>query len=316
MSRRSAQEYVNAGSCLNGLPKVDAALVAGDISWSKMKILIRVVVRETQSEWLERAEELSTEQLSKDVARCIPGQRPKKPGEGGLPDIYMRVTGKLLLANHEMWELAKRKLSAECGRTLSNEDMMIQLPRMLLCTDADGSIKGRTKVKHSAFQLIIHADAEGTRVHTSQGDVELSPEQADLLMDQADLVPAARPVKNPDGKTPNWLVRRVKARDNNCCQNCGDKSRVQVHHVEFRADGGKTEEDMLASLCDLCHSMVHHNLLNLHGNAKDGFVFLDRSGERVDRPKHYGAALHPEDQVHIVPLPRSDSQKGESEVEM
>ncbi len=73
---------------------------------------------------------------------------------------------------------------------------------------------------------------------------------------------------------------------------------------------------MLAPLCDLCHSMVHQYLLNLHGNAKDGFVFLDRSGERVDRSKHYGAALHPEDQVHIVPLPRSDSQRGESEVEM
>ncbi len=34
------------------------------------------------------------------------------------------------------------------------------------------------------------------------------------------------------------------------------------------------------------------------------------------RPKHYGAALHPEDQVHIVPLSRSDSQRAESEVEM
>ncbi len=52
-------------------------------------------------------------------------------------------------------------------------------------------------------------------------------------------------------------VRRVIARDNNRCQNCNDASHLQVHHVEFREDGGQTEEDILATLCSDCHSMIH-----------------------------------------------------------
>ncbi len=305
MSKRSAQEYVNVGMRLEDLPLVDAAIVTGEISWSKLKILVRVVVPETQTEWIERAKQLNTAKLSIDVARCERGQSPKKIGDSGLPERRMRVTSDLLLANHELWEQAKRKLSAECSTQLSNEDMMIQSSRMILSTDADGTVEGRTAVKHSPFQLIIHQDAEGTWVHTSEGDVPLSEEQARLLAEQAEQVPAARPVKNPDGKTPAWQVRRVIARDNNRCQNCNDASHLQVHHVEFRENGGQTEEDVLASLCSDCHSMVHRGLLQMHGDAKDGFVFLDRSGEPVDSADTLSGSdrlSQPDTVVHFLPV--------------
>ncbi|MBT8444411.1 MAG: HNH endonuclease [Gammaproteobacteria bacterium] len=157
---------------------------------------------------------------------------------------------------------------------------------------------GRSAVKHSPFQLIVHQDRDGTRVHTDQGDVALDEDEAERLAAQAEVVPAAAPLANPDGKTPPRLVKRVLARDNHRCQNCSRTLHLQVHHVEWRVDGGKTEEDILVSLCTRCHSMIHQGLLSLHGNSRDGFVFLDRRGALVEggrdkaRASSVAAALH------------------------
>ncbi len=283
MSKRSAQTYLQAGKHLSKLPILDNAVVTGDLSWSKLRCLIRVTVPETQTAWLERAEELNAERLSLDVARCERGDMPKQMNDGGLPEIRMNVIGKLILTEFQLWELARRKLSAECSQHISTEDMMGQLSRMVLSTDVEGKIEGRTKVKHSPYQLIIHQDAAGTRVHTDNVEVTLNDEQVQKLASQAELVPASRQVKDPNGETPAWLRRRVLARDNNSCRHCGDSRYVQVHHVDHRDQGGQTAEAVLASLCSTCHSMIHSGLLQLRGNAKDGFVFLDSKGAPVDQ---------------------------------
>jgi len=186
-------------------------------------------------------------------------------------------------------------VAAELGINVTNEDLMIQAARLILSTDADGKAEGRSPVKHSPFQLIVHQDVDGARVHTDQGDIELGGEEADRLAAQAEVVPAAAPVADPAGKTPPRLVKRVLARDNHRCRNCMRTLHLQVHHVEWRVNGGKTEEDLLASLCTRCHSMIHQGLLSLHGNSRDGFVFLDRSGVAVEasaEPSAVAAALH------------------------
>ena len=289
MDQRRAQEFVRIGRQLEELPDLDAALVSGDLSWSKMRILLRVVVPDTQLDWLERAEESNCSTLSSDVTRCSPGDRPKERNGGGLTDIRMTVRASLLLVNHELWEQARRKLSAEMKLTVTNEDMMIQVARFILSTDAEGKVGGRTEVKHSPFQLMVHQtairDGEArTVVHTEHGDVELREDHAARLAAQAEIVPAARTVADPDGETPAWLANRVLARDNKICRNCGRAWHLQVHHVEFRSRGGKTEEDGLASVCTACHSLIHNGLLRMQGDGTGGFVFVaGQSGELVEQ---------------------------------
>ena len=79
---------------------------------------------------------------------------------------------------------------------------------------------------------------------------------------------------DPNGKTPAWLVKRVLARDNHCCRNCGHGQHLQVHHIEFRSMGGKTEEGRLLALCTACHSLIHSGLLRIEGDGTGGFVFV------------------------------------------
>jgi len=109
LAKRRALELVRIGRQLGDLPEIDAALVAGDIGWSKLRYILRVVVPETQTEWLARADQSNCDVLSIDVARHVPGERPRQRNPGGLEDLFMTVRARLRLTNHEMWEQAKKK---------------------------------------------------------------------------------------------------------------------------------------------------------------------------------------------------------------
>ena len=66
---------------------------------------------------------------------------------------------------------------------------------------------------------------------------------------------------------------KVLNRDNYTCQCCKGKkksNRLEIHHVIFRSNGGSDEEGNLITLCDTCHTNLHHgNLkLNLKGIKK------------------------------------------------
>ena len=60
------------------------------------------------------------------------------------------------------------------------------------------------------------------------------------------------------------LKKRVKARDGNQCQTCGDifllYGRLEVHHIVPRCQGGPDELENLVTLCDLCHAVLHDHM--------------------------------------------------------
>ena len=60
-------------------------------------------------------------------------------------------------------------------------------------------------------------------------------------------------------------------RDNYTCQCCGKKhTRLEVHHIIFRSQGGSDELDNLITLCEKCHADIHavKIVLNLKGKRK------------------------------------------------
>jgi len=74
---------------------------------------------------------------------------------------------------------------------------------------------------------------------------------------------------------PLWLGRgrrmanndqrlMAAARDRGCVSCGAPTSRCQAHHVESWADGGSTDIDGMALLCQRCHTLVHEGHLRLH----------------------------------------------------
>ncbi len=53
------------------------------------------------------------------------------------------------------------------------------------------------------------------------------------------------------------LRQQVLRRDSWRCQSCGSRSNLEVHHKEFRGQGGQDSEENLITLCASCHSLVH-----------------------------------------------------------
>lgn len=80
----------------------------------------------------------------------------------------------------------------------------------------------------------------------------------------------------------NYGFENIKAmvlnRDNYTCQCCKGKhkdSKLEVHHIVFRSNGGSDEQDNLIILCHTCHKYLH-----------DGKITLKLSGKRKGTLKY------------------------------
>ena len=76
-------------------------------------------------------------------------------------------------------------------------------------------------------------------------------------------------------KGTNYGFENTKAmalnRDNYTCQCCKGKhkdSKLEVHHIVFRSQGGSDEESNLITLCHTCHKNLHNGKINLKLNGK------------------------------------------------
>jgi hypothetical protein len=104
-----------------------------------------------------------------------------------------------------------------------------------------------------------------------------------IILETATFDPHA--LKNPDVLKNKWLYQKginygfantkayVLTRDNYSCQNCKGKckdSRLEVHHIIFRANGGSDDEANLVTLCKTCHDRIHDGKLIIKGGKKKG----------------------------------------------
>lgn len=71
-------------------------------------------------------------------------------------------------------------------------------------------------------------------------------------------------------KGPNYgfanTKEMVRNRDNYTCQCCKGKrkdSKLEVHHIVFRSQGGSDNQENLITLCHTCHSLLHSGKISL-----------------------------------------------------
>ena len=83
-------------------------------------------------------------------------------------------------------------------------------------------------------------------------------------------------------KGPNYGFENTKAmvlnRDNYTCQCCKGKhkdSKLEVHHIVYRSQGGSDEESNLITLCHTCHKDLHEGKINpeLSGKVKGNLKY-------------------------------------------
>jgi len=99
----------------------------------------------------------------------------------------------------------------------------------------------------------------------------------------------------------NYGFENTKAmvlnRDGYTCQCCKGKrkdSKLEVHHIIFRSQGGSDEADNLITLCHTCHKDLHNGKINLDlkGKIKGNLKYATQMNSiRCQLLKHYPEAI-------------------------
>jgi len=102
-----------------------------------------------------------------------------------------------------------------------------------------------------------------------------------VIVETASFDPHA--LKNPEVLKNKWLYQKginygfantrayILNRDNYTCGNCKGKtkdSKLEVHHIRYRKDGGSDEHDNLITLCKTCHDNLHDGSITLKKKGK------------------------------------------------
>ena len=102
-------------------------------------------------------------------------------------------------------------------------------------------------------------------------------------------------------KGTNYGFENTKAmilnRDNYTCQYCKGKhkdSKLEVHHIIYRSNGGSNEESNLITLCHTCHQNIHKGIINLKlkGKIKGTLKYATQMNSiRIQLLKKYPEAI-------------------------
>ncbi len=86
-------------------------------------------------------------------------------------------------------------------------------------------------------------------------------------------------------KSDHWKeLRKVKLKLNPNCEQCGSKTKIEPHHLQYKNLYDVTVED-LQTLCRKCHKLEHlkiENKLKNESRARKEFIPLHKQGSIIE----------------------------------
>jgi hypothetical protein len=342
---RKTRELIRVARALEGLSLMDRAFSKGKISWSAVRELTRVAVKETEGEWLSLAEGSSLRKIEQAVSRTAHGERPPKDPYS-LSKTQYRVEARLSAEDYAVVQTAWARLRETAGEELVAASAVVLLAQKYLEQLLDQGEKESRK----AFQVVYHRCSECDRawVASSDGPEGVSQIKVAKREKEAEVIhieepgrssgedthrrsedehrkaeagdprgsvagspasPAQPPVSLEDRDLPNTprIRQQVLSRDGGVCAvpGCSNRGTLFAHHVVFRSHGGRTVIENEVCLCQSCHSLVHDGLLAVEGKAPHGLCWNDPQGKATK------TRLTDEDEVRRYTLePGQDDPRG------
>jgi hypothetical protein len=147
---RSLQERLRVAEALEGLPALARALSSGELSWSAVRELTRVAVRDTEREWLEFARGKTLRQLEQVLASRRSGDTPASPPDPAARRHTLRfdvLAETLALMREALSELRRR-----AGASLDDDAALIELARCVL--------QGPREEGRASYQIVLRVCPE------------------------------------------------------------------------------------------------------------------------------------------------------------
>ena len=287
----AAREKVRVARALGTMPRLDAALARGELSYSKARAISRVATPETEAMLVEMARTTTASQLESICRRFRQIQTPP-----GVPDdrrqLRVRETqdGMVRLEvtlTAEEAALVVKACDASASASAETHGRVDGLVAMAERTLRNPLPESESPKGHPPVELLVHIDASTLSGQLDNG-VGLSAETSRRLLCDAGVVPVVEDgegnVLNVGRKTrtiPAALRRALWVRDSGCRFPGCTHTLTDAHHIRHWADGGETSLQNTLELCRHHHGQVHEGGFRLERREDGTLRFLDPDGDEV-----------------------------------
>jgi hypothetical protein len=284
-----ARERIRVGRALRSLPRIEEAIVSGELSYSRAREVTRVATPGDESAWLDLARTLPMRTLERRVVEATGKESPARTSDPAQLRWSTPETVEVSLRlPAEVWALLQRAMEGArraSEASLCNAEALAAVARDALerqNTDADATDPRHTVVLYECLSCAR------TEVDTGAGPLELGAGAAATLGCGArvrDLRTEGRIVRR-GGPLPRAIERAVRLRDRNTCRvpGCRRRRYVDVHHITFQSEGGEHSRRNCVCLCTTHHSLLHEGRLRIEGDAEGELVFRDATGAPLSSP--------------------------------
>jgi hypothetical protein len=311
----TARDHVRVAHGLKRRPLVAAAFERGELSYSKVRALMRLDDDFPEEQLLKYAQAASAGQLERIVRGCrkvisVEGGAEQQFAErelswsfdddgavvlrGRLPaELGALVVRAIEAARDELGPPPPERpdgLDASASEEYDsprarNADALVALAQSSLAERASTA---------DAYQVVVHVDVDALSVSAeTDGECRLEDGQplpiaaARRLTCDGSIVRALE----KDGKTISMgrktrtitpaMRRALRMRDGGCTfPGCTQRYHLDGHHVEHWADGGETDLDNLVHLCPFHHRLLHEGGFTVRRSGA-GFKFFAPNGRTI-----------------------------------
>ena len=246
----AANERLRVAHALIDLPLTAELFAQGELCFSAVRELTRVVTPATEEAFLREAQGKTAHQVQQMVAGLKPGDAPDAP-----PDprrIKKRVALELSAVSYAAWRRLRAALEAERGERLSDDDLVemlrrretgstTQVPRPVVQTAVTTCKTCKQSFVEAAGEALPIDEATAARLTCDAEQI------GDLESDEPTRV---KPT------VPAAIRRKVFHRDHFACvvPGCRSTKFLDLHHLRHREDGG---DHSMSNCCVMCFGAIN-----------------------------------------------------------
>jgi hypothetical protein len=265
-SPQTARDRLRIARLLDEMPVLTEALAQGQLPYSAVRELSRVVTPSTEQAWCDAALGKNMRQIEDLVRGHQRGDRPEDPVD---PEVCSRIVRLELLAEtFALYRQAHQLLDEEHGSHLSDDEFIAALCSSVLDRADPSEPTGRAKFQialtickrcHQGWQ-----EGAGVQVAVDASTVERARCDAQEIGSLDGLEP-----ERAHQDVPPSVMRFVWRRDGGRCRvpGCRSSRGLEAHHLVHREHGGSHEASNLILLCSACHTAHHRGKLQIRGTA-------------------------------------------------
>jgi hypothetical protein len=315
VSLSTGREHVRVGRALAALPRITAGFAAGELSYSKVRALVRIATADTEDELIRLAHVATAAQLEQLVAGYLGATRDAAASQLARRSIrhYFDRDGSLVVLVRmprdagvvflAALEAARDQIPADASAEADDPaaarrcDALEQIVRAFSSGGSGGGSPGAPRT-----ELRLHADL-ATLVDEERGELLRT-----LGCDASVVLHVERhgrtlEVCGRKRTIPAALRRAIERRDGGRCRfaGCANRRFLHVHHLVHYAQGGRTAADNLLLLCPFHHRLVHAGGWRVRGRVDGDLSFESPRGRVVGAPSPPSGSARPRTRRRVDP---------------